>query len=98
MNQRIEHLEHLVKRIVAGHQQSVSVVATPVSTPSSEAHAAVDTSTLDLHDSDACQTGEPGGDEWYAVLQEVNFPYFFLVFLYEHFDFRSLSILWVEAG
>ncbi|KAI1379214.1 hypothetical protein F4677DRAFT_410932 [Hypoxylon crocopeplum] len=83
MRQRIEHLEDLVKKLITERQQVPSPGVNVVHTPDSSKHKPEPAPFVVAPDSrDMAGTGKTvmdgihsvylGGDDWYAVLQEIN--------------------------
>ncbi|EED19685.1 conserved hypothetical protein [Talaromyces stipitatus ATCC 10500] len=75
MQQRINHLEDLVKNLISQHQQA------PVSTGGAGTGSSMETSVFKASDSthspskkviDGAYSVYKGGDDWYDVLQEIN--------------------------
>lgn len=88
MRQRIDNLEGLVKKLIAERQQPPSLVADAAPTPALEgSRPEEDLSLSDVSSKlqDVAGAGKTvmdgihsvyvGGDDWYAVLQEVGYLY-----------------------
>lgn len=83
VRQRIDHLENLVKNLLAERQQTSSVsmhMAYTPESPGTQAGLAVSPAVSDAQDvagagklvMDGTHSVYRGGDDWYAVLQEVG--------------------------